>query len=239
MQRIDYRKSWARAQLIHDAAPPLVIEVARPWGLQLGIDLTGKPRCLAPLVGARRGACQMPAGGLTSHPGTGRCQRHRGNTPRGETEGFMIMGIAYARRLAISPAEALLNEVHRSAGAVEFLEAKLADAQTVTELLDSYAELVAWYERERAFGLKVNVAAINAGVMTLLAEQISQHGVQIAQLMSQTLDALELTPEQEARARTVLADRMRSLALTAAQNAHDAAHDVDSTERVDNSTGLD
>lgn len=239
MRKFDHERAWERAHILHDLAPPRVVEVERPWGGQLGIDTSTIPRCGQSLGSEHRGTCRQLAGVRTAHPGTGYCAQHLGNTRYGETEGFMIMAIAYARAFNISPAQALLNEVYRSAGAVEFVQEILSKVETKEDLLEAFAPWVEMYERERAFGLKVNVAAINAGVMQILAEQIAMHGEQIARLMSQTLDELALSPEQEIRARTILAERMRALALTAAQNAHDAANEQDSTGGVDNTTGLD
>lgn len=142
------------------------------------------------------------------------------------------MAIAYARRFNISPAQALLDEVHRSAGAVNFLEQLLSEVQTPEELLTTHAGWVAMYERERAFGVKVNSAAIAAGAMGLLDDQNYVYASSVANLINSTLGDLELTPIQEARARELVAARMRAIGGDV-EVSGEYDHDVDmSTEIV-------
>lgn len=139
------------------------------------------------------------------------------------------MSIAYARKLRITPAQALLDEVHRSAAAVNFLQDVLSKIETEEELLgEENAKWVEMYERERAFGVKVNLAAITAGTMQLMDEYETAQGMAVARLIRSTLGELELSPEQEARAHRVIAARVREIS--------DLAHEADDTPRVDIST---
>src|SRR5690348_4530669 len=87
----------------------------------------GKPKC----GGRRRAAesegkpCTRPAGWGTDHAGTGRCKLHGGSTP--SHKAAAVVAVA-ARAVAtfglpreVDPRDALLEEVYRSAGAVDWL----------------------------------------------------------------------------------------------------------------------
>lgn len=90
-----------------------------------------KPRTAQqqPLCGAHRPnsdlCCTRPAGWGTSHPGTGRCKRHGGSTPShvvaAQREQAREAAHTYGLRVDVDPRDALLQEVHRTAGAVAWI----------------------------------------------------------------------------------------------------------------------
>ena len=82
--------------------------------------------------------CKQVKGYGTDHPGYGACKRHGGTTPNGKkhaalerarTELARVKGgmTFYGRRLQVDPEQALLEEMQRTAGAVRWLEAVMAE----------------------------------------------------------------------------------------------------------------
>src|SRR5260221_239026 len=74
--------------------------------------------------------CHNPAGWKTTHPGFGRCKFHGGSAPSGikAAERSMVAEtlVTYGGPIDIDPAQALLTEVRRPAGHVEWLRRILA-----------------------------------------------------------------------------------------------------------------
>lgn len=220
MKKYDPQHMWETAHRMHDAQPLTIIEAQRPWGMVLGINLKEPfvPYCSEPLK-RRIGQCSMYAGSATYHFGTGRCNWHRGNTTRGNTEGFMIMAIGYAKKLNITPAQALIDEVHRTAGAIDFLTEILTKVETREELLQEYAPWVEMYERERAFGVKVNMAAIHAGVMQIIDGYEQAQGIAMGRMLKEVFEQLELSGEQQSRAVDLITARMYAISADSAARA--------------------
>lgn len=73
--------------------------------------------------------CGRPAGWGTSHPGTGRCKMHAGSTPTGikaaQNEMATVAVKTYGLPVEVDPHEALLDELHRTAGHVAWLAMKV------------------------------------------------------------------------------------------------------------------
>jgi hypothetical protein len=74
--------------------------------------------------------CGRPAGWGTPHPGVGRCKMHGGSTPTGIKSAQNQMAATavktYGLPVEIDPHEALLEELHRTAGHVAWLRTKIA-----------------------------------------------------------------------------------------------------------------
>lgn len=87
------------------------------------------PICGAPRSGKSSsgpGICCMPAGHSTEHPGYGRCSRHGGNSPTHVKYAAKLMIdeqflATYGEPMDVTPQEALLAEVQRTAGHVAWL----------------------------------------------------------------------------------------------------------------------
>lgn len=96
--------------------------------LPKGVARSLKPRC-----GARRATngepCRQLAGQRTDHPGTGRCWKHGGATKSGTMSAQRTMAAHAAVTLGlpvnIDPHSALLAEVHRTAGHVAWIGARI------------------------------------------------------------------------------------------------------------------
>jgi hypothetical protein len=151
-----------------------------------------------PLCGARRKPrveegedpegeyfCRRAAGHGTSHLGTGKCAFHGGNAPshliRAEKDRKKLEIEAAAREVArlglpvdVDPQEALLQEVHRSAGAVAYLQRIVSslddDNLTQEDSLPGGGSRTVpsvWlemYDTERKLLVAASTAAIKCGV---------------------------------------------------------------------------
>lgn len=105
--------------------------------------LTDDERCGAlNQPGAIHKFCQVQKGSRTDHPGYGTCAKHGGNTEAGVKSAMREMGADLARKFkaeqrfggdrrdpslaTLTPEQALLEEVRRSAAFVRFLEERIA-----------------------------------------------------------------------------------------------------------------
>lgn len=96
-----------------------------------------KNRAMCPSrVKSGDGLCKNVAGFGTSHPGWGLCKWHGGLSPMGKKNAALLMGATLKEewkmrfggdrtKLDISPEEALLEEVRRSAAFVQYLESMI------------------------------------------------------------------------------------------------------------------
>lgn len=84
----------------------------------------GRPLCGASRRG-REGRCTRPAGWGTDHPGYGYCKLHGGTTPThavaARREQAAEAVVTYGLPREVEPHEALLEELHRTAGHVAWL----------------------------------------------------------------------------------------------------------------------
>lgn len=102
------------------------------------LDRYGRGTCGAQLRDTEKGErCSRPRGYGTDHVGYGYCRRHAGSTANGRKHAALERARAevarvkregfYGVRVAVDPEQALLEEMQRSAGAVRWLEAAIAD----------------------------------------------------------------------------------------------------------------
>ena len=123
------------------------------------------------------GTCGHSAGWGTEHNGRGRCRKHGGNTPthvahcRREVLQKAVETFGLPRE--IEPTDALLEEVHRSAGIVRWLEVEV-HAQHGAELAVKQGELLRLYRVERRHHVRVCQVAIAAGIAERHV-QIAEH----------------------------------------------------------------
>jgi hypothetical protein len=200
-----------------------------------------KPLC----GGKRRGegagkTCTRPAGWGTDHVGTGRCKLHGGKTPSHQQAGQKALAeravATFGLPREIDPRDALLEEVYRTAGAVDWLHQQVQALQVddvvwgVTEevVKDSgefpgidttqAAKVNVWvqlWQQERAHLVRVAKEAINAGIEERRVRIAEQQGALLAGVIKAILGDLELTPEQQAKVATVVPFRLRAVAPAA------------------------
>lgn len=131
------------------------------------------------------GTCGHAAGWGTSHPGRGRCKWHGGSTPThvkaAQREAAEEAVAVYGLPIEIDPADALLEEVWRTAGVVRYLDQEIR-AKTPDELAEK-PFLVSWHLQERRHYVGVSVAAIRAGIEAKRVALAERHGVLMAEVI--------------------------------------------------------
>ncbi|MEU8199505.1 hypothetical protein AB0C10_37550 [Microbispora amethystogenes] len=180
-----------------------------------GRDCCDKNKCHGRKRDEGGGYCHRPAGWGTDHPGTGRCKLHGGATPNHGTAARQEQArravVTYGLPREIDPAAALLEEVHRTAGHVAWLNARVSEMEEadlvwgVTEEVDKSsgefpgtdttkaAKPNVWlelYRQERKHLVDVSAAAVRAGVDAALVRLTEQQGAILAGVVSRTADGL-------------------------------------------------
>lgn len=179
-----------------------------------------------PLCGGRRRdgsgeTCRRPAGWGTDHVGTGACKLHGGAT----TNHRKAAQLEQARRdvdrfggsIEVDPATALLQEVYRSAGTVEYLRLRVnelqqdeivwgvvkesaADGQEYRAAPSVWVQL---YAQERKHHAQVCKAALDAGATATIVDVFRQVGATYVGVVRRVLDrvlaAVDLSEEQRGR----------------------------------------
>lgn len=200
----------------------------------------------SPICGAKRtgksasgeGICCQTAGWGTDHPGYGHCRHHGGNTPahrkRAEKEKAIEVRDLYGLPKNIDPHTALLEEVQRTAGHVEWLNELIKDLDSpdkLKQITDMGVHPSVWiemYQEERKHLKSVSEAAIRAGVARLQVEI----ELEKAKLMAAVIKAilhdpkLSLTNQQLALAPTVVRQHLQLLSQSQEEGVLDAI-DVD------------
>lgn len=157
--------------------------------------------------------CQNAAGAATDHLGWGKCKWHGGNSPplkkaaaREEVE-FRMRGIGQEGR-DVEPGIALLEEVRRSAGIVNWLSGVLSEWETETyeerrqlfmQLGEQGFQKSTWmklYQDERKHLAQVCKMALDAGVAERQVRLAEEQGKMIAFVIRSVLDELKLTADQ-------------------------------------------
>lgn len=184
--------------------------------------MPARPTLAPPRVGAKcnarkrngGGRCQQPAGFGTDHSGYGHCKWHTGNTPSGidfaerQMIEHRIQADTYGARRDVGPHEALLEEVQRTAGHVDWLRQKIAHMEENSLVQDTVKDgrkLDAWvamYQEERKILISVCNTAIRCGVAERQVKLAEEQGKLIAMMLMKFIqsDVLGLTPEQRANA---------------------------------------
>jgi hypothetical protein len=181
--------------------------------------------------------CTRPAGWGTDHPGTGPCKLHGGNTPSHVAVAVIARAqaavVTFGLPREIDPRDALLEEVYRAAGAVDWLHQQVQALQA-DEVVWGKAEEVekqagefpgvdtthraavnVWVElwqKERAHLVKVAKEAINAGIEERKVRLAEQQGALLAGVIKNILGDLGLSPEQQALVGTVVPRHLRAVA---------------------------
>lgn len=171
--------------------------------------------------------CEHPAGMGTAHLGAGLCVVHGGNSKRENARGAWVMAHDMARALNVSPWEALLGEVRRTAGSVAFLDRKIAEAPDDDALIrigenelgePGYARWVKLRMEERQHLARVSKMAIDAGVAAELVAKFTLHGEQLASLVLSVIGRLGLTSEQEDQAQQLIQRELLKIESTATRD---------------------
>lgn len=193
-------------------------------------------RCGAKLR-QREGTCTQVAGWGTDHVGEGPCKLHGGST-RSVAKGSRLRLVerkarvvmeTYGLPIETSPADALLAEVHRTAGHVAWLQQRVAELEErdvvwgTTQIktggedggTTEAAEPNVWvrlYQAERAHLVKVSSEAIRCGIEERRVKLAESQGALVADVIRAILGDLHLSTEQQALVSEVVPRRLRELA---------------------------
>lgn len=184
--------------------------------------------------------CGNAAGKGTDHLGSGNCKNHGGSTPSGrryaQTELAKRAVQTYGLPREVAPDVALLEEVHRTAGHVAWLQQKVADIEhddlvwgKVEEVDKGAGEFTGvdityraqaniWldlYQRERKHLTDVCKAALSAGIAERQVKLAEQQGTLIAQVITRILDDLSLSADQRALVSEVVPRHLMAVAEVA------------------------
>jgi hypothetical protein len=172
--------------------------------------------------------CGMAAGQGTSHVGWGRCKLHGGNTPTGiksaarlKLEAEMAAGPTLGGPIEVDPSEALLQEVHRAAGYVAWLSAKVAtldeaDLFEPTPVGHQASALLRELQHEREMLRRAAESALKAGI----AERQVRVAESQAQILAGVIRAvlsdpeIELTPASRVRVPSVVRRHLEAVPTT-------------------------
>lgn len=142
------------------------------------------------------GTCQLSAGHGTDHPGVGRCKFHGGCTPshqKSAAEEMVRRGLLfYGVPQDVAPQEALLGEVHRSAGHVAFLEEQIREEDLPEEEASSKLAL---YQAERRHLVQVCQVALHAGVEERAVKLAERQGQMLADAIRGILEDVGVDPK--------------------------------------------
>lgn len=170
------------------------------------------------------------------------CSMHGGKTPqvqkaierRRQERAAVLAAQTFGLPVEVDPHTALLEELHRTAGAVQWLGAVVAgldkDSLTwgrVKETRGTQLEhgtdngvtfaagpnaFVALWQSERKHLVDVSKACITAGIEERRVRLAESAGQQLASVIRAVLDRLELTDEQRSLALVVVPEEFRALA---------------------------
>lgn len=200
-----------------------VIDLNKPQGAKCGRKkANGEP-------------CKQPAGAGTDHVGFGHCKYHGGNSPAlrksAQKEAAAFRMHAFGTPIDIDPGTALLQEVRRSAGIVQWLGEVIAEfttgldleggareardvVQTLGEQGRAAAVWVDLYFRERKNLAQTAKLALDAGVAERQVQLQEEQGRLLAMVIQGILGDLNLTVEQRTNAPGIV--RKHLLAIEAA-----------------------
>lgn len=176
-----------------------------------------------PICGANRkgrsdsgpGICCMPAGAGTDHLGVGACWRHGGRTPghtiKAVREAAMQKMVIYGSPKDVDPDTAVMQELARTAGHVEWLRQRIEDLEDPEKLKEVSAFGVGpnfWlklYKEERAHLVTVGKTAKAMGISERQTRILEEQGKMLAMAFMKFMEhpMLDLNPLQKAHAKTV------------------------------------
>lgn len=147
---------------------------------------------------------------------------------RENAKGAWVLAHELARALNVTPWEALLGEVRRTAGSVAWLDRKVAECDDDALLLSTrieddpesgqragYKRWVDMRMQERQHLARVSKMAIDAGVAQQLVAQFTLQGETYAKLVTELITELGLAGDEEERAFRLMRSKLLALEAVA------------------------
>lgn len=170
---------------------------------------------MANFCGAKNRAgnpCQRPAGWGTDHAGYGRCKLHGGSHKNGRAQGRKLMAaeavVTYGLPREIDPHNALLEELHRTAGHVAWLATKIAAFEDDADLKqyagsedgmlwEKPAVWIDLYHRERKHFAEIAKTCVSVGIEERRVQLAERQGQLIADVLRGVLTELGVIDRPE------------------------------------------
>jgi hypothetical protein len=173
------------------------------------------------------GLCAKQAGWGTRHQGVGRCRLHGGNSPTHNRAAERAMAtravVTYGLPREVDPHTALLEELHRTAGAVAWLTGMVADLEEsdahgpVGDGEHPRHEAHVWirlYQEERGHLARVAKTCVDVGIEERRVRLAESQGELLAQVIRGVLSDLGVANHPQAS--TVVRRHLTAIAGTAA-----------------------
>lgn len=170
--------------------------------------------------------CVRGAGWGTDHLGYGLCRFHGGTSSVGHTNGKQAQAEheveKYGESRVVDPGAALLEEVYRTAGLVEYLQMRIEQEGDIIETNmfgkqpSAYVKL---YMAERKHLASVSKEALAANVSERQIHLMEDQAALFAGALRAILGELDLTPAQRALAPVVIRRHMLALPVTSESQA--------------------
>lgn len=145
------------------------------------------------------GLCRQPEGWGVIGVTTGRCKRHGGATKNhrkaAEKKAAKMAVETYGLPREVEPHDALMEEIHRTAGHVAWLELRVRIIEEA-ELKDNRF-LLSMYDQERRHLVDVCRTAIGAGIAERQVRIAEQTGALIAKVITGVLEDLGVADRPE------------------------------------------
>lgn len=145
------------------------------------------------------------------------CKMHGGKAPqaldaaarRRQDREALLAVEAFGLPRLVDPHTALLEELHRTAGAVQWLGAVVADLKQ--SQVGGESVFVKLWADERDRLVKVAKTCVDVGIEERRVRLAEQAGAQLASVVRAVLDRLGLSEEQQLLARVVVPEEFRRL----------------------------
>jgi hypothetical protein len=208
-------KTYAKGE-INPKAPLTPMDRQRKDMKICGAHRTGKSA-------SGEGICCQAAGWGTDHLGYGHCRYHGGLTESQEKavqfQRVTDMMQMYGSPIHVDPHEALLAEVHRAAGHVQWLGSFIAEfenSKQLTQMTEAGITPSVWiemYHRERDRLVKASQTAISAGVAERQTRIAEEQGRMFAMVISKIFQdpRLHISNEQRIMMPSVVRDHLMAL----------------------------
>ena len=164
----------------------------------------GHERCGARTRSGER--CGLPAGWGTPFPGTGVCRLHGGSTPTHLARARRVAAEQavqlYGLPVVTSPERALLDEVNRTNGHIQWLRGQIAGLDPAELASDEGVSVwLTLYQAERRHLTDVAKAAITCAAQAALADSAKHLGARMADVLERAVAGLGWEQRDEVMAR--------------------------------------